>query len=564
MLLKTIEIYSTDKLIRKIEFKTGVNIITDETSELKTSTGNSLGKTTVLRLVDFCLGSDGEDLFKDKEFKTLNEDLFDRLHNLGYYVNLNFLIGKIVYKVSRSLTNKKEIFLQDNKLTITELRENLEKLIFGITTSKPSIRQLMPKFIRKDISNMSNTLNFLHSTTKREDYEMVFLFLFGFNDLESLFSRYQSIFSIKKLNTRLKAIKGLKSITSLRQTEKILEKDIKEAELRIKDFKINEAYAKEFEALKEIRKKISILSLEKSTEELKLSLSKDTLKEIQNSLSTVDPIAVKAVYNQAKKFNPEIQKKFEDVLLFHNEMVKNKESFVSNSIVILTNKINELDLQLSAEIATEEKIIKLFSDTGSLADLQILQKEINSLYEKKGHVTNSITIINGLEIEISTQQEKVEIINSKIADYFQDYDNKITDFNIYFSQFSKELYKEEFIFVYDVSGKNNNKDLTFKIDNITSNEGGGKKKAQVAAFDLAYIPFSIDRGIKGPKFVMHDSIEDVHVNQIETLFNIANKFNKGQYIISVLKDKISPLGEVWIKENVILKLSQNDKLFKLQ
>ena len=69
--------------------------------------------------------------------------------------------------------------------------------------------------------------------------------------------------------------------------------------------------------------------------------------------------------------------------------------------------------------------------------------------------------------------------------------------------------------------------------------------------------------MKRPTFVIHDSIEDVDVNQVFDIFNIADNLD-GQYIVALLGDKISGKEFLKFKKNsVILELSENNKFFKL-
>ena len=76
MFLKSLKIEKDGKEIRDIPFHKGINLIIDETSSSnKTETGNNVGKTTVLRLIDFCLGGDGENIYKDPEFKSKTNKL---------------------------------------------------------------------------------------------------------------------------------------------------------------------------------------------------------------------------------------------------------------------------------------------------------------------------------------------------------------------------------------------------------------------------------------------------------------------------------------------------------
>lgn len=57
MFIKKLIIEGTSGIIRDIEFKKGLNLILDDTpSDNIRATGNNVGKTTVLKLIDFCLG----------------------------------------------------------------------------------------------------------------------------------------------------------------------------------------------------------------------------------------------------------------------------------------------------------------------------------------------------------------------------------------------------------------------------------------------------------------------------------------------------------------------------
>jgi len=67
MFLKSLTISNDKKVIRKIEFRKGINLIIDESEEQ--ITGNNVGKTTVLKLIDFCLGASPKNIYVDPESK---------------------------------------------------------------------------------------------------------------------------------------------------------------------------------------------------------------------------------------------------------------------------------------------------------------------------------------------------------------------------------------------------------------------------------------------------------------------------------------------------------------
>ena len=70
MFLKSLIITRDTRIIREINFHNGLNLIVDETPVVNTKeTGNNVGKTTVLALIDFCLGGSAKNIYTDPEDK---------------------------------------------------------------------------------------------------------------------------------------------------------------------------------------------------------------------------------------------------------------------------------------------------------------------------------------------------------------------------------------------------------------------------------------------------------------------------------------------------------------
>ena len=71
MFIEKLKISTKNQTIREMNFHRGMNLIIDNTpltDNLKL-TGNNVGKTTVLKLIYFCLGGEGKDIYTDEENK---------------------------------------------------------------------------------------------------------------------------------------------------------------------------------------------------------------------------------------------------------------------------------------------------------------------------------------------------------------------------------------------------------------------------------------------------------------------------------------------------------------
>lgn len=84
MFLKTLTIKNDSGIIREVKFRKGINLIVDETpSTDKKATGNNVGKTTILMLIDFCLGANSKEIYTDpenkkEEYKLVKDFLIDK------------------------------------------------------------------------------------------------------------------------------------------------------------------------------------------------------------------------------------------------------------------------------------------------------------------------------------------------------------------------------------------------------------------------------------------------------------------------------------------------------
>lgn len=88
-----------------------------------------------------------------------------------------------------------------------------------------------------------------------------------------------------------------------------------------------------------------------------------------------------------------------------------------------------------------------------------------------------------------------------------------------------------------------------------------KKQGKTSCFDLAYTQFADEENIPCLHFLLNDKKELMHDNQLVKIADFANR-NNIQFVASILKDKLPP--EINKEEYFVVKLSQNDKLFRIE
>lgn len=558
MFLERLIVRTSSSVIRDIPFKEGLNLIVDETSTKQTDSGNNVGKTTFLRAIDYCLGGSKDPIFKDREFGKTNEKIFNFLDSKNVQFELHLKKGSQKVKIMRPFDGKG--FIDGQEISSQpKFMDEIKKILFNFTESRPTLGQLMNKFVRIEDYQISNTLYFLHNTSDKSEYEALFLFLFGFRDTTLLSRKRQLVERHKKLKKKIEDASH--SVEDLEQQLHLIDKAIKEHEENKKAFNFNKSVDLELAKLKVIQNKVADLKVATSQLNLKISLNKDTLGKLEDSKSTLNVDAIEAVYKQAQINLPKLSKKFGEVLNFHNQMIDNKIKFIQSSLEKLSIRLSGLRKELNDQLDEESKIVKIMSDKGALDEYDKLSLKLQNQYQEKGNKEGLIQSLLDTTGEFRQINSELNEVNEKIGESGKNFDSQIKAFNEFFSDFSQRLYEEKY---YLVPIKSNNKitdNYLLNIGNLRENVGTGKKKAQISALDLAYLKYS-DGIEKTPHFVLHDQLEVVYENQIETLFNLANSIN-GQFVVAVLSDKLKKLNKKLVEKYCILKLSQNDKFFKV-
>ena len=144
-------------------------------------------------------------------------------------------------------------------------------------------------------------------------------------------------------------------------------------------------------------------------------------------------------------------------------------------------------------------------------------------------------------------------------------ENTITEnlklFNNYFSEYCEKLYGEKYLLAYNINWKSEKK-FPVEIGSFGGNVGTGKKKAVISAFDLAYLKYAEIKRIPSPQFVIHDKLENTHINQLKSIFEICQTIS-GQYIVPILRERIDKIESKYIETAKVLELSSKDKFFKV-
>jgi uncharacterized protein YydD (DUF2326 family) len=574
MFLKSLTISKTDTIIRAIQFRMGLNLIVDETPLVQdTSTGNDVGKTTVLKLIDFCLGAKPNGIYLDPESKkqeyALVKDFLKKQKVLVKLVLTNDLeaVDAPEMVIERNFLTRQEVIRRINgqDLTEAEFEIKLKTDIFPAhQAEKPTFRQIISHNIRYDDESIINTLRTLNQYSSDAEYETLHLFLLGC-DVVSGNLKQSLLTKILQEQNFKKRLEKQQTKTAYETALALLNEDIIKLNHKKSRLNLNECFEQDLDELNRLKYQIHKGSQEIGKLTIRIDMIREAKQELEASVSKMDVKQLEVIYQQATNQMATIQKTFEDLVQYHNLMVVEKVRFITQELPNLEKTLVLKRNYLQNMLVEEKKLSIKVVQTDSFEMLEQIVADLNEKFRKKGEYEKTIQQIEDAEKEMELLNQQLhDIDNALFSDRFEQLvKNKKDKFNKYFAAISSELYGEQQALNYDiVTNKKGQKLYKFSTFNVDKpNLSSGKKQGEISCFDIAYILFADAEGIPCLHFILNDKKELMHDNQLVKIASLVQK-NNIQFVASILKDKL-PL-EINEESYFVLKLSQSDKLFKIE
>ena len=568
MYLSKLTISSPGKVIRDIEFHKGLNLVVDETPENTTGTGNNVGKTTVLRLIDYCLGGDVDGIYRNPEDKHESYAL------VKDFLTGNNVIVTLILEDDLDTPSKKVVIERDFKtgrsyliringkdVTRKDFVAELESAIFPeVKTETPSFRQIIAHNIRIDNLRLENTLKTL-TMGKNEEYEALYLFMFGCpNDSAARKTQLaQELDTEKKYKRRMERNR---SKNEYKAALSVIESDIEKLVERKDNLNINENLQLDIDSLNTLRAEINKVTSRTSLLSLRRELINETLESFDKQNFGEDVVQLEMIYKQASAYVPKMQRTFKELVDFHNTMLENKKAFVAQELPSIQEEIESLSVELERlqekETVMAEKVLK--SDT--YEELESIIVQLSELSRRKGEFESYVSQIESAEKAIKEKCEEMKKIDDGLftEDFARRLEAQRDKFNKIFSEVSHEIYDEQYIISYDVYNQKGKQLYKFHITDV-ANFSSGKKQGEISCFDIAYTVFADQEGIPCLHFILNDKKELVHGNQLNKFADAVDKYNV-QFVCSMLYDKLPPVLRK--DEHVVVRLSQDSKLFRIE
>lgn len=575
MFLKTLRVVAANKDVRRVDFKLGLNLIVDETpssadprdeAELPLAdapskdSGNNVGKTTVLRCVDFCLGGKIEPLYTDPEFKTANAAVLNFLTQKEpeFILELFDAAGTVI-TISRKASDLGGS-VDGEELSKKEFEERLRWILFRSQSTHPTLRELIPKFVRVETTAKNNILRWL-PYGKNENYEAIWLTLFGNMNPRLLKVRRDLKKALARLSKQVTALKQVSS--SPRQELPVVLRMLADANKRLTDLSLEGAYDGPLVRLASLRAEIAQQNQLIAEKEAALANVSRTLEFFSVELPPIDAGELRELYEDAGTYVPELQASYESLVKFHATLLRNKTKFVRKSQEELERDLDRTRRNVAVHLTEEARLLREFADPGVFADVRQLSDEIARLSQRRGELESLGKAVAEVRAEADVKKAELADTEKLVAEATQQIEANLELMNLYLTEYSERLYSETLLITMDVPGPDDKRqNVGFRLLNLEGNEGSGKKKGQIAAFDLAYLRYRQQREAKTIRFTLQDEVEVIDGKQLRALFEIAESI-QGQFVIPVLNDRLAAVAFPGAEKCVVLRLSQAERFFRL-
>lgn len=549
-------LYANDKRFKSVQFKKGLNIVlADRQNDSgEKDSRNGIGKTTLINVLHFCLGSD------------LKKDLLpvDEIAEWIFFLDLDLCGEK--FTASRSIENSSIISIAGNCSVlpikpekdedkgvifykIADWRKLLGYCLFDLKDTMrnkyaPSFRTLISYFIRTGRDAYSKPFSYFKNQPSWQ-IQVSNAFLLGLNweyasDVQILKDKNKAA---KALDDAVKL--GIASSKGELEAERVrLQGELEVEESSLSSFKVHPKYKEIQDNADESTKAIHSISNNNIILQKKL----DRYKKSVQSEKVPDASTVTNLYEEAGlHFGETLKKSLDEAKKFHFDIIQNRKLFLQAEIEEIKNKINSNDKILEQKTLERAELLTILQTHGALDEFNILHKGVN---EKRSRFEILKSKISDIQ-EMSKKKKEIKVerieIDSKLQRDFEQsrsqWEKAIDGFN----ENSNALYNNPGDLIINTSDKGSVKENAYSFDveiPRSSSEGVGKMK--IFCYDLMLVNlFALREKID---FLVHDStmFDGVDSRQIAHALEHANKkaLETGFQYICAFNSDVIPCGDL--------------------
>lgn len=566
MFIKSLRIRktTTDEIVREVLFHKGANLIVDtEDSE----SHNRVGKTTFLKLIDIAMGAkDRKLIYTDADTGTVTEELRDFIVTNKIAVDMtltsDFPDGDDVILTIDLFPNGR-YYIDGEKMGQKAYQQRLNVLLFGNEANVPTFRQLINSFVRVSVGGDDNSFLKTVPSGSTSIYRSVYNALFGISDPALDKKRDDLNKDLNKTRESIKRYKKVQNVDTVSEQQQILaglEAEHEEVQCKLNSIIDADVYRANRDEIAATRTRYASLTLQLSDIDYRLQRNEEALQTaMQERGRQADVNLSRRFFEEVCSMIPMVNATFEEMVAFNNQLCDNKIAYFASVAEKLKAERASVQREIS-QLSSQNSQFMSLVEQDLIDEYESLQARLVELSSSIGKCREVIDTLNSFEVEQTSIEGKIASLGSSDdgdEPQSNDFAAMMLAFNAFFTPLAREFNNESPLLVYY---EESNKFPVAIRD--TAGSSTGTRKSLIAAFDLAYQQFAESKGIKAPRFIVHDVLENIEGKVLRDIIARASTINC-QYIVAVLKEKLDssliPAEEQGKLQ--ILQLSIDDMLF---
>lgn len=565
--MQLIRLYSNKTSFHTVNFKHGVNLIvgsaTTKNKNNTQKTYNGVGKSLLIKLVDFCLACDAVPEFSDK--------LSD------WEFTLEFEVGDKKHIATRSTSKQQRITLNGEEMSIDAFRDIFVSSVFGITEPINFLtwRTLISRFLRP---RKESYVHFDSTSAKETPYTKLIntAYLLGLDiglvqkkkDLKSELDRIDTFKTSLENDATFQKYFTQDKDVDIETAD--LEDKIKTLNNFLESFQVSDSYY-------EIQQEADKLKYDGQQVKNRITLLRNSIRQIERTIevkSDITPETITKLYTEAKQhLQKTVVKTLNEVAGFHSALIRERKKRLTSEKDQLLLEVETLEKKRKESGDKLDEHLKFLGKHKALDEFVAVNSKLSALNTS----LEKLKSYKGLLKEYQNKSDEIGIIfseeNIKTNNYLMEASPLIEKNINTFRILSKRFYDDKAGGIEVKQNKGINQvrfDINVQIDDDTSD---GVNEVKIFCFDLTLL---LTRHTHSVDFILHDSrlYSNIDPRQRATLFRLCDEFSTKenfQYIATVNEDQIESVREHYtpeeykkiIEDNRILNLTDESEESRL-
>ncbi|AFU68108.1 ATP-binding protein, putative [Psychroflexus torquis ATCC 700755] len=578
--MKISKIYS-NKNFKNIEFNDKFNAIIAFIESDKKDDTHNLGKTSLIRVIDFLLLS-GFDKNTDKLLGNnifIGQEFYGELKlNSSKYLIIKRSINtptKISFKLNDSKLDDFKFDIDwDEELTLKKAKARLNEYLDFSILPNWDYRKSITYFLRSQ-QDYLDVFKLNKFKGKHKDWKPFVFDLLGFNGeliLEKLEVEEEIDDLKKKIQTlRLEAQIDTSEKDRLEGLLEIKKNELSEIKDQIDKFNF---FKEDIQTNSYLVEEIDVKLQAFNTDRYRISYE---INKIESSLSDinddVDDNAINSLFNEVNLYYPEqLKKEYNDLINFQKSLTIERKKYLSETLSQLKIEYSDLNLNIKEIENQKGDLLSLLTQKDSYHKFKEYQKKTIGLEVDIERIKDKLKAIDSSLIIENDIKEKRELIKDNISKLKESLsERKHSSINKIFNSIIKEIIDTNALISLKLNNQGNvefNADYQNKIDLIKTSESQGTtyKKLLCVAFDLSLLVNFSDRSFF--KFVYHDGVlegldDRIKIRYIKIVKDFCEKYDL-QYIVTLIdSDLPKDMPDLIEDKDICLRLNDKDANGKL-